>query len=165
VAFAHDAQQVWNQRDDRRLECGHLDDAHDLRACCRERGLCAVDLLQDSLGMLDQDLACCGQSHASTYRFDESNAGLGLELTELLADGRGAERQCLRHPRQGAAPAEFHQQTNAVQVEHCPLLSIGFIEHYQAKSIAGPIINWMRRFMQSSSQYSGDSKPSVNQLN
>ena len=81
-----------------------------------------------------------GEAHAAAVGHEQRDAGVALELGELLRDRRGAVRERVGDGGERAAEREFVQQTQSSQFEHgASSASFSFIdeaERYRSHIIA-----------------------------
>jgi hypothetical protein len=118
VPFGQPGQHRRDQREQHRLERGHPQRAPHVGRRRPQLRLRLLEPLQDRLGVGDQDARQRSEPDAAPDRLKQGHPGLGLQLAELLGDRGRAVGQRPGDGGERAAPVQFAQQPQAVDVEH-----------------------------------------------
>ena len=106
------------QRAVRAREGGGAQDAGDVRALARERGLGGLELAQHRLRARDELRPRGREAAGAAGALEQLHAGLALERGELLGDGRRRVAERVGGGGDRAAAGELAQDAEAADVEH-----------------------------------------------
>jgi hypothetical protein len=118
VAGLEFAERGRDQGQDRGLEGGDAQGADGFVEGLGQRGLGALHLLQQDLGVGHQQLGLGGEPDPAAGRLEQAHAGLFLQRGQLLGDRRRAVGQGLGHGGDGAPAGQLPEQPQAPEVEH-----------------------------------------------
>ncbi len=121
VVVAEDRERRRHEREQRRLERRHADGAGHVRERRVHLGLGPLQPFQQRGRVLHEDLGLRREHHPPADAAQERDAGLALQLRELLRHRRRAERQRVSDRADRAAELELAQEPQPSHLEHVRL--------------------------------------------
>lgn len=112
------AERGRDQSQDGGLEGGNAQRADDLIQGLGECGLGSFHVLQQHLGVGDEEVALGGEPDPAASGLEEAHPGFLLQRSELLRHRRRAAGKRLGHGGDSAAAGELPEQPQAPKVEH-----------------------------------------------